>query len=47
MLAENLTSIQDRNDHTLTFGYSSTNLTSITDAFGRSVRRDAHGTLVD
>ena len=47
MLAENLTSIQDRNANTLTFRNTSSDLTSITDAFGRSVRRDAHGTLVD
>lgn len=33
----NLTSIQDRNGNSLTFGYAGANLTSITDSFGRSV----------
>jgi RHS repeat-associated protein len=43
----NLTKIVDRNNNTLSLGYIGANLTSITDAFARSVTLTYYGTVPD
>jgi RHS repeat-associated protein len=43
----NLTKIVDRNNNSLTFGYTGANLTSVTDSFARSVTLTYYGTVPD